>query len=166
MPNRPEGPDEPIYALGEPMATAATVARYIVRFFQEAGDPISNLKLQKLLYYCQGWHLAVRGSPLFQDRLEAWVHGPVQPSVYGAYKHNRWSAITEDVPEALLQPDEKSVVDEVLSVYGADSGYELERRTHLETPWLEARGSIPSDQESNAVLSTDGMAKYFRSMLE
>lgn len=143
------------------MANAATVARYIVRFFQEAGDPISNLKLQKLLYYCQGWHLAVRGTPLFQERLEAWVHGPVQPAVYGTYKHNRWSNITEDVAEAALHPQEKSLVDEVLSVYGTDSGYELERRTHMESPWLEARGGIPNDQESNAVISVESIAAYF-----
>ena len=146
------------------MVTAAVVARYIIRFFQEAGDPVSNLKLQKLLYYCQGWHLAVRGTPLFADRIEAWVHGPVQPGVYGAYKHNRWSAITEDVPEAVLSDDEKSIVDEVLSVYGADSGYELERRTHLEPPWLEARCGIPQDQDSNATISIETMRAYFASL--
>lgn len=147
------------------MQTAATVARYILRFFQQAGDPISNLKLQKLLYYCQGWHLAVRGAPLFPDRLEAWVHGPVQPGVYGTYKHNRWSSITEDLAEANLTPDEKSVVDEVLSVYGADSGYELELRTHSEAPWLMARGGIPNDQESNAVIPHAAMDAFFRSLM-
>ena len=147
------------------MVNAATVARYIIRFFQEAGDPISNLKLQKLLYYCQGWHLAVRGTPLFTDRLEAWVHGPVQPGVYGAYKHNRWSAITEDVAEAVLSADEKSIVDEVLSVYGADSGYELELRTHNESPWIEARGGVPNDQESTALISTQSMTAYFRTLM-
>jgi uncharacterized phage-associated protein len=146
------------------VSTAATVARYIVRFFQEAGDPVSNLKLQKLLYYCQGWHLAIRGSVLFEDRLEAWVHGPVQPSVYGTYKHNRWMAITGDVDAAQLDADEKSVVDEVLEVYGADSGYELELRTHMEAPWVQARDGIPRDQESRALITTDSMKKYFESL--
>ena len=72
------------------MATAIDVARYIVTFFQEAGDPVSNLKLQKLLYYVQGWSLALDNKPAFQDRLEAWVHGPVQSSVYGTFKSYRW----------------------------------------------------------------------------
>lgn len=148
------------------MQTAASVARYIVRFFQQAGDPISNLKLQKLLYYCQGWHLAVRGTPLFQDRIEAWVHGPVQPGVYGTYKHNRWSAITEDVADAALTEDEKSVVDEVLAVYGGDSGYALELRTHTEPPWLQARGGIPNDQESNALITQQSMAQFFRTLMQ
>ena len=148
------------------MQTAASVARYILRFFQQAGDPISNLKLQKLIYYCQGWHLAVRGAPLFADRLEAWVHGPVQPGVYGSYKHNRWSPITEDVADVVLEPDDKSVVDDVLAVYGGDSAYELEIRTHIEPPWIQARGGIPHDQDSNAVISQSVMADYFRTLMQ
>lgn len=148
------------------MQSAASIARYILRFFQQAGDPISNLKLQKLLYYCQGWHLAVRNEPLFQDRLEAWVHGPVQPGIYGTYKHNRWSPIAEEVLDASLSPDEKSVVDEVLAVYGADSAYELELRSHTELPWLQARGGIPNDQESNAVIPQDQMAAFFRTLMQ
>lgn len=148
------------------MQSASSIARYIVRFFQEAGDPISNLKLQKLLYYCQGWHLAVRGTPLFNERFEAWVHGPVQPGVYGSYKHNRWLPITEDVAAVELSAEEKSVVEEVLAVYGADSGYELELRTHTEPPWLGARNGIPSDQESTAVITPASMKEYFRSLMQ
>ena len=148
------------------MQAAASVAKYILRFFQEAGDPISNLKLQKLIYYCQGWHLAIRGTPLFTDRLEAWVHGPVQPSVYGTYKHNRWSSITEDVTDVTLTPDEKSIVDDVLAVYGSDSGYELEIRTHNEPPWIDARGGIPNDQESRAEISQSAMARVFKTLMQ
>ncbi|MBS0447792.1 MAG: DUF4065 domain-containing protein, partial [Proteobacteria bacterium] len=99
--------------------SAAIVARYIVRFFQEAGDPVTNLKLQKLLYYVQGWHLALRGTCAFQDRLEAWVHGPVQPGVYGTYKHNRWTPICDEVADAELDDGLKGVVDSVLETYGA-----------------------------------------------
>ena len=148
------------------MQTAASVARYILRFFQQAEDPISNLKLQKLIYYCQGWHLAIRSAPLFADRLEAWVHGPVQPSVYGAYKHYRWSPITEDVAEVVLAPEERSVVDDVLAVYGGDSGYALELRTHNEEPWIEARGEIPADQESRAEISQPAMARFFKTLMQ
>lgn len=148
------------------MQTASTVARYILRHFQQAGDPISNLKLQKLLYYCQGWHLAVRGEPLFGDRLEAWVHGPVQPGVYGSYKHYKWLSITEEIPEVDLTPEEIGVIQEVLAVYGSDSGYKLELRTHTEAPWIAARGGIPNDQESNSVIPPEAMLQYFRSLMQ
>jgi uncharacterized phage-associated protein len=146
------------------MQSAHSVAKYILHFFQEAGDPISNLKLQKLLYYAQGWHLAVHKTPLFGERLEAWVHGPVQPGVYGHYKHFRWNPITDEIAPGQLTDGEKAVVDEVLAVFGTDSPYELERRTHSEPPWLAARGTIPMDQESTAVISLDSMTEYFGSL--
>ena len=143
------------------MATAQEIARYIVCFFQEAEDPVSNLKLQKLLYYVQGWHLALQDGPAFNDRIEAWVHGPVQPGVYGAYKHFRWNPITDEVAKPQLEDGLKAVVDAVLETYGGDSGFELEQRTHGESPWLEARGALPPDAESNNVLTHAAMKNFF-----
>ena len=69
--------------------SAQTVANHFVELLHDQGG-ISNLKLQKLLYYAQAWHLALYGEPLFRDRIEAWVHGPVVPPVFGAFKHNKW----------------------------------------------------------------------------
>lgn len=63
---------------------AKRVADYIIAFAHEHGDPVSNLKLQKLLYYAQAWHLALHDNPLFDERIEASVHGPAVPPVYGA----------------------------------------------------------------------------------
>lgn len=143
------------------MATAQEVGRYIVRFYQEAGDPVSNLKLQKLLYYVQGWHLALYGVRAFPDRLEAWVHGPVQPGVYGTYKQYRWNPITDDVAPIQLDGELKEVVDAVLAEYGTDSGYELELRTHGEPPWLRARGNLPPDVESKNALDMETMKAFF-----
>jgi uncharacterized phage-associated protein len=143
------------------MKSAHEVANYIVCFFQEAGDPISNLKLQKLLYYVQGWHLAFKGECAFQDRLEAWVHGPVQPGVYGSFKHNRWNPIVDAVNRPNLPPEMVNVVDAVLEAYGGDSGYELELRTHQEPPWLLARGDLPQDAESNRVIDVLLMKSFF-----
>lgn len=147
------------------MANAQEVARYIVGFFQEAGDPVTNLKLQKLLYYVQGWHLALRGKPAYPDRLEAWIHGPVQPGVYGVYKNNKWNPIATDVAAPAFEDDFKALIDEVLAVYGTDSGYELERRTHLEPPWIGARNGIPPDQDCSNVIPQESMAAYFKSLV-
>ncbi|GHU75690.1 hypothetical protein AGMMS49992_20150 [Clostridia bacterium] len=44
-------------------------------------DYMTNLRLQSLLFYAQGWSLVLRGEPLFDDPIEAWDHGPVVPSV-------------------------------------------------------------------------------------
>ena len=143
------------------MANAQEVARFIVRSFQEAGEPVTNLKLQKLLYYVQGWHLALRNEAAFPDRIEAWVHGPVQPGVYGAYKTYRWMGITGDVADTSLAEETVEVIKSVLETYGGEGGYQLELRTHLEQPWLEARGDFPPDRDSNKVITTESMFKFF-----
>jgi len=148
------------------MESANAVAKYIIKFFQEAGDPVTNLKLQKLLYYVQGWHLALRGSPAFNDRLEAWVHGPVQPGVYGSYKSNRWNPIVEETTAPTFAPEFKQLVDEVIAVYGTESGYELERRTHTEAPWIDARGGIPADQDCSNIIGNDSIKLFFKSLVK
>jgi uncharacterized phage-associated protein len=147
------------------MASANDLARYIVRFYQEAGDPVTNLKLQKLLYYVQGWHLALKGEPAFPERLEAWIHGPVQPSVYQQYKQYRWNPITHEVTDPNFDPEYASLIDEVVAQYGVETGLQLERRTHREPPWLAARGNLAQDQESTAIISQESMAEYFKSLV-
>lgn len=146
------------------MASARDYANYIVAFFQECEDPITNLKLQKLLYYVQGWHLALLGKPAFDEPLQAWVHGPVQPGVYHEFKRYRWNPIADAVTAPALSDESRAVVDEVLEAYGVESAYELERRTHREPPWLAARGDLPLHEESTAEISLAEMKNYFEQL--
>lgn len=70
------------------MVHATAIAPYIVYLGSLEPEPdLTNLKLQKLLYYAQAWHLVFRQEPLFTDRIEAWRHGPVVPSVFRQYRH-------------------------------------------------------------------------------
>jgi uncharacterized phage-associated protein len=63
--------------------TAKQVAEFfLAKTDEDEGDLISNLKLQKLCYYAQGLALAVRDQPLFPEPIEAWLHGPVVPTLY------------------------------------------------------------------------------------
>ena len=59
---------------------------FLAQASEDAGDLISNLKLQKLVYYAQGFHLALYDEPLFLEAIEAWTHGPVVPDLYRHYK--------------------------------------------------------------------------------
>lgn len=146
------------------MTTARDVAHYIIKTFQEAEDPVTNLKLQKLLYYVQGWHLGLNeGQPAFSGEFQAWVHGPVCPDIYHAFKQYRWNPIVEDVPEVPISTELKAHVDEVLEVYGAETGWALEQRTHREAPWLAARKGLPADAESTAVITPQSMGEFFAS---
>ena len=90
------------------------VVRFIVNAGDtfEDGDSISNMKLQKLLYYCQGFHLAsFEGAALFDEKVEAWEHGPVVPVVWRRFREfgrdpiRIRAADRPDFEEAQLKPD-------------------------------------------------------------
>jgi uncharacterized phage-associated protein len=143
---------------------AKKAADYIIAFSHDCGDPISNLKLQKLLYYSQAWYLALYDKPLFDERIEAWVHGPVVPPVYGAYKGWAWQPIQDNptLDSVGLPGAVKAHLNEIMDAYGSMGAYDLEKLTHSEAPWLNSRGGIPIDQASNALISHEEMKNFYR----
>lgn len=142
------------------MLTCFNVADYFIHLANETGSFVSNLKLQKLVYYAQAWHLAFFEEPLFTEDFEAWVHGPVVPDLYHHYKEFGWQPIIEDVdPE--LPPDAYEFLGDVADEYFGCDAYELERMTHVEDPWLRARDSLPMDVPSNEVIQKEWMQEYY-----
>ena len=101
------------------------------------GDPIPPLKLQKLLYYCQGFNLGAYNHPLFKEDIEAWEHGPVVFSVWRSYRIYGSRAI--DVPEPLLNTsisdEQMRLAEKVYNAYGQYSAWKLRDLTHQEPPW-------------------------------
>lgn len=142
--------------------SASDAAYFMLRFSSEHGDCLTNLKLQKLLYYAQAWHLALYDEPLFDERIEAWVHGPVVPSIYHRFKDYQWRPITQEIPEVSLPGDVTKHLVEVLDAYGGFTGFQLERLTHEEDPWKSARGDLEMDVPSNVEISWDDMKTYYR----
>lgn len=119
------------------MLDVKQVANYIIsKNSPEEGD-ISNLKLQKLLYYCQGFHLAITGAPLFDAAIQHWDHGPVVPESYREYKKHGKSPIpaAPDFDPDVIGAESKSIIDEVLKVYGQFAPWKLRDMTHNEAPW-------------------------------
>lgn len=125
------------------MATVFDVAKYFLsRQDVEAGDTISNMKLQKLVYYAQGFTLAITGKPLFMETIEAWEHGPVVPVLYRQYKEYGAGSIPppREAPEVIsahFDAAQLEILGEVYDVYGQYSAWKLRNFTHEETPWLE-----------------------------
>lgn len=146
--------------------TAADVAKYIIHFAHEAEELITNLKLQKLLYYAQGYYLAFEGEVLFEDEIQAWIHGPAVPGVYGQYKHNRWNPIGEDVDSPHFTEPVQEVLDKVIVTFLPIDAYKLEQMTHREPPWLVARGDLPPDAVCKNPIQTKTMQAYFKYLLE
>jgi uncharacterized phage-associated protein len=122
------------------MPSALDVAHYFVtQVDEESGDSISNLKLQKLLYYAQGFHLAAYGEPLFPERIKAWVHGPVVPEVYHQLKQYASGpvVIAGEVDRSQFAQKSLELLDEVYSVYGQYSAAALRNMSHEEPPWTQ-----------------------------
>lgn len=149
------------------MANAQQIADFFLRHSAESGDFISNLKLQKLLYYAQGWHLAFFGKTLFEEDFEAWVHGPVIPAIYRKYKTSGWSPIQVNghTHKPQLSSKVEALLVEIYEKYGSLDASQLERLTHREQPWKAARGNLAPDSSSRELISQSSMKSYFSSLL-
>ena len=148
------------------ITTSGAIADYFIWLANETGSFLSNLKLQKLVYYAQAWYLALHEQPLFDEDFEAWVHGPVIPVLYQEYKKFAWKPILKDVESPKFSNQVDEFLTELTQVYFACDAFELEQMTHLEDPWIEARGNIPQDAPSNAIISKEAMKEYYQKRAE
>lgn len=130
-------------------------------------EEITPLMLQKILYFIQGIYLALYGEAIFAEDCRAWVHGPVYPEVYDLFRDFKYSPI-EDARFALLEgtsgalsDDEKRVVDLVVNTFGMYGGKTLERITHNENPWKEARKGYGDGIPSNELLPKERIMRYY-----
>ena len=143
---------------------------YILKHY----GPMSHLKLQKLLFYCDAYHLAYFGSELVTDEFEAWVHGPVSRKVFSSLKdcsilysdlsyEDKGIDVDKEVDK--LTSDQKTILKDILDVLSTWSGFQLEAATHKEKPWKEARvGCSPADSCS-VKISKSTMLEYYKSEL-
>lgn len=107
-------------------------------WMDESSELLSNMKLQKLLYYQQGFHLAYFGTPLFDEEIVAWQYGPVIPVVYDKYKEfGRAGIEPQGEPISLDSEKEENLFNEVFEVYNQFSAAGLVTQTHSESPWVE-----------------------------
>lgn len=143
------------------MATASDVASYIL---QQTG-PTSAMKLQKLVYYSQAWHAVWSDAQLFPERIEAWAHGPVVPSLY--LQHRGEFIVDSDTFKGnsdALTEDEKDSVERVLEAYGDKSSQWLSDLTHMEAPWRRARTGVADGDRCNNVISLESMSEYYSAL--
>lgn len=130
----------------------------VAAWLQRRNASASGMKLQKLLYYAQAWHLVWEGQPLFTERLEAWAQGPVSPHVYGTLRHEEGSLASQALP-----PEAVSTLEAVLFAYGDRSGRWLSELTHREAPWRAARAGLPDEAPSKEEISLELMRQTYAS---
>lgn len=141
------------------MATVSDVAYAFLQIDEQNDecDGLSNLKLQKLVYYAQGFYLAIKDTPLFEEEIEAWAHGPVVPELYHEYKEYGKNSIDIEKGEIKnISSDEYDLIDEVYGVFGQYSAWKLRNLTHEETPWInhEAKAEVIPKEELNEYFKT------------
>ena len=130
--------------------SAHDVARELRRRLGTAG----SVKVHKLLYYCQGWHLAWFGEPLFREEVAAWLNGPVVADLWHDEDKSRDAPTASELDDTML-----STVEFVVSQYGHLTGKQLIRLTHEETPWREV--SERTDSFSSDLISPEALKRFF-----
>lgn len=147
------------------MPSSIDVAKFfLAQSNEEAGDLVSNLKLQKLVYYAQGFHLAVYDEPLFDDAIEAWTHGPVVPVVYHHFKHHGSGSIPvpDDFNPTVFTQEQFELLNEVQQIYGQYSAWRLREMTHEEAPW---RLNFEPGAMSK-VIPAESMQSFFKTLVK
>jgi uncharacterized phage-associated protein len=158
------------------------ISDFTILYCHNMGVSISPLKLQKLLYYIQCWHIVkFDKDPLFEILPEAWVNGPVYRPIYDRHKStffrnenftNRFNEETlskelEKKKENLNISTEKiQLIYSVLNAYSILSDEKLVLMTHSEEPWNEAREGLSPIERSTTKISVDTIFNYYTNRLE
>jgi uncharacterized phage-associated protein len=148
------------------MAQALDVARYFVFLAaqaEEEGDALCPMRLQKLLYYAQAWHLGATGAPLFAEAIEAWPYGPVVKALYPVFKGFGLAIpASEGADPQALSERQKAFVRSVWDRYKRFSAIGLSQMTHQEVPWIEADARRdPNDAFNSPEITVGALRAYF-----
>ncbi|MDC8001518.1 DUF4065 domain-containing protein [Aequorivita todarodis] len=159
-----------------------TLVKFIILYCQNKGVSISPLKLQKLLYYVQVWHIIKFDKYTFFEELpEAWVNGPVYRTVYNTFKDKFFrndnfkygydeeklsKELSKHLDKLDLTPDQQKLLFAVLDSYGVMSDEKLVFLTHREDPWNEAREGLSPIARSTNKITVDSIYNYYTKRLK
>jgi uncharacterized phage-associated protein len=146
--------------------TAENVAKYLIYLASQAfvGDNkekegITNLKLQKILYFAQAYYLSKIGKPLFSDNIEAWAYGPVVPDVYKKFRSNKSNPIIDEEDKSVISDEDKNNLRKIWGTFGGYSASKLVDITHAHTPWREASKLV------SKIISHKAIKEYYAPLL-
>ena len=141
--------------------TALDLAKYLVRLNEkneDFGEVLTNLKIQKLAYYIQGFHLAYFDEPLFDDPIVAWQYGPVVVSLYDSLKKfGNNAVIFTDDSVVKMNKKQRDLIDAIFNQIGQYSAWKLVEMTHSEDPWK----SVNLQEE----ITKESLSAFFKTKL-
>lgn len=140
------------------------IAAYIIQLSKDIGEPLTNMKLQKLVYYSFVWYAVEKGKPLFKEPIYAWKYGPAILSVYKAYQEYGADVVKETKSGNLEALDDftKAIIEDVFNVYGNKTAIELMNLTHSEAPWRDTFD--PKDQ--NTIIPFELILEFYKARKE
>ncbi len=159
------------------------VATYCGLVLLKEGMTVAPLKLQKILYYVQVWMMVLFKEQLIIDEHpQAWVNGPVYPSVYARFKTiGRYTQLAKNdfveegtlidaialyAEKLALTPAQMRVLNKLLLIYGAKNQDQLVYMTHGELPWSIARGDLEPFENSENPISYEDMYRFYKERYE
>lgn len=145
------------------MVTSLKVANLFLCWANREGDLITNLRMQKLLYYAQAWHLVYFRNALFNETIEAWELGPVVPEAYREFKKFGYTSIKYREDGEEQKPFSSKQLEYLKSCYDTFmkfSAHELVNMTHNESPWANAYANAKS-----TVIEHKSMQEFYSRML-
>jgi len=145
------------------------IAEYFIRKSITEKKPITNKKLQKLLYYSQAWSLVFLDKKLFNERIEAWLHGPAIPCIYHKYKSFGYNSIKKNttlrISDLISDAKVNKFLDNVWKIYGKFDANYLEILSHKEKPWQLAREGVDEFNPSNKEITIKSMKDFYSELL-
>lgn len=149
------------------------VARYIINYSHNHGYVISNLKLQKILYFVQAAFLVNKNNPCFYEEIEAWDFGPVVPDIYHEFKmygsndipyiheyidysNGIWESTRRDFDDNVIAIEDKQLLENMVDQCSNYSANDLVRITHNQSPWQNAY-----NRGWNKIISKDSIRDFF-----
>ena len=140
--------------------SAIDVANQFLKLAKEKEDELTNMQLNKLVYFAHGWMLGLCGEPLIDENVEAWNYGPVIRPIYRKYQRYGKNPIAEfEEIQQDLHKQASSIIKETYEIYGAMSGLELADLTHeYESPWFITVMS------SESIITNDIIESYFKEL--
>lgn len=157
------------------MLNPKSVANYFIELARANNEPLDPMKLQKLVYYAQGWYAGYTGQPLINESIEAWPFGPVVPSLYHEFKKYGYSPIREkakdyvngvygEVPIPAV-PSINQFLNNIWNSYARFTGVALSEMTHAQgSPWHQAMMSNPGVRSID--IPFDAIAQHFRTVVQ
>lgn len=140
------------------------VALYIINSKYD----ITNLALQKLLYYADAISMLKNKKELFDSNCQAWIHGPVYPGIYDKFKcFGREQIYDCDLNEAYMNyitEEDRDIINYVLNNFAIYNGKILEFSTHREKPWMEVREGYLEEENCNEIINKSRINQYFEAL--